>query len=327
MTSKLARSILAATFLAALTYGIARPATSRYEERRRAILAAANAERQRLGLTDRKALFARYPTPQIKLCRAVSVPPGAAAEVVIQGKFEPGTKFLIENDNLDVLKENLTAAEYRATVSAARTSGPSYANVHAFAPASAANARCLAVLIGGKYQWDFTAENGWRVLLRPVLQKPVSEAGKLPEQMYQAEFFRGAESRAFASFDAALDIAEAPSSDSYSAHLLSQPSEPPGMAELKRLQQQMMNMHKLSPAEQDQLIKRMEQLAASMEAQAGQQMARIQEQQRKMREVGCTELQFRLEPDAVKGHMACQNEQELARQVGIKGTVKFLGPW
>ena len=95
------------------------------------------------------------------------------------------------------------------------------------------------------------------------------------------------------------------------------------MAEREKLQQQMMNLDKLSEKEQEQLLKRMEQLAATMEAQATRQVAAMQERQRKLQELGCTEIHFRLEGVGWKGHLACQ----AGRPVNIKGAMKFIGPW
>ena len=330
MRGILARSMLAAAVVAALIIGIARSATSRYNEQRRAILSAAAAERKRLGLTDRKALFAAHPSPEIKLCRGVAVLPGATAEVVVQGKFEPGTKFLFENDSLEVVKENVGATEYRATVSAARNLGPNYAYLNAFAPVSAGNGRCLAVVVGGKYEWGFTAENGLRVRLTPVSQKAGQGSEGLPMQVYRAEFFRGTEAKPFASFDAALNMEAAPREDGYSADWSSAPrqeSSSKAEMEMKKLQQQMESMHKLTEKEQEQLIERMQKLAAGAMAEAVQQQTQMQQHERSLEELGCREIKFRLGAEGATGNLRCRDAQGVGRSVGVKGTMKFLGPW
>jgi len=318
VTNKLTETILAVAVVAALTFGVARSATNRYKERLQAIEATAQSERKRLGLTDKpKDLVAKYPTPEIQLCRLVTVLPGSTAEVVIKGKFAPGTKFLFENDIFGVVKETVTAGEYRATISAPRNSGPTYAYLHAFSPVSHGEVSCLAVLVGGKYQWEFTADNGWRIRLSPVSQKTSPDAKTLPEQFYRADFFRGAEAKAFITLDAKLNMVEAPPEDRYLAHLSVQ--QPKDMAELEKLQQRMQDMSKLSPQEMEQLMERMGQLAEKMADPNQGIMAGVQE----MTEMGCGEIRFRVQPDGVKGELACSGRGP----VPVKGTMKFLGPW
>jgi hypothetical protein len=154
---------------ALLIFGIARAANSHYAERRSAFFESQESERKRLGLTDWGQVKAKYPTPEVTLCHAAHMAPGATGDVTVRGKFVPGSKFLFENDDVEVVKETATATEYHATVRVAAATGPSYSPLHIFSAVSGIEASppCPAVYIGGKYEWDFTAQNGWQIKVRP----------------------------------------------------------------------------------------------------------------------------------------------------------------
>src|SRR5579864_759136 len=119
-----------------VVFGIARAANSRYAERRSAFFDSQAAERKKLQLADWSQVKAKYPTPEITLCHAAHVAPGGTAEVAVRGKFVPGSKFLFENDAVEVVKESATSTEYHATVRIASDIGPTYSPLHVFAPVS-----------------------------------------------------------------------------------------------------------------------------------------------------------------------------------------------
>ncbi len=170
---------------------------SRYEERLRAIRTELANERARLGL-DREALAEKYPTPEITLCPITRVVPGGSAELVTRGNFSPGTKFLIgdDRDNMEVVKEAITPTGYRATVKAAPDAPPGMVGLEAFA-LSGITSGCTAVYIGGKYEWDFSADNGWRIKLKMLNEGFTAKQEAQIKPVYCAEFYRGDETKPF----------------------------------------------------------------------------------------------------------------------------------
>jgi hypothetical protein len=318
--------LLAVTVL--LVMGVVRAGTNRYWEKRSALLEQLAAERKRLGLTDRVALFAKYPTPEIRLCRPLRVAPGAEADVVVGGKFAPGTKVLFDNDLIEVLNETVAPAEYRARIRVPAGIGPTFANAQMFAPVSGGNATCLAVYVGGKYEWEFTASNGWRLKVacpddsyRPDLSTP-------PVLECRAEFFRGAELKPFEVRNLHLNLTSVPHDDRYSGWMdENAPPETDYGAEMRRISERLQNP-KLSDAESERLTKQLETVMQAMMKQQQAAIAKMQapgyaqEVERKRAEFGCQRLEFQVRPQSIEGRLSC------GQKVGtpsLKGTMKFAG--
>jgi hypothetical protein len=57
---------------------------------------------------------------------------------------------------------------YRATVRIGTGAGPGTIGVQAFSPVSCAVQTAPAVYVGGRYEWDLTATNGWRLTLKTL---------------------------------------------------------------------------------------------------------------------------------------------------------------
>ena len=163
-SQKLAAVVVAILLVA----GVIRAVSDRFSERRDAILAACRSELKSAGLTA-EAAKKKYPTPELALCRCASVVPGGVGEVVVRGTFRQGTKFLFSSDKVQVVKEALVAApgqkesEYHATIKAAQLSLPEFISLQSFEPQLCRGISCAAVYIGGKYEWNFTADNGWKI--------------------------------------------------------------------------------------------------------------------------------------------------------------------
>lgn len=206
-----------------LLFGLGRAATSRYDEQVKAFLAACQAEQQRLGLAgyaNRKQLFAKFPSPEVALCRPVRIGPGETGEVVMKGKFAAGTKFLLDGETVEVVRESVVGDTYAATVKAGNFAGPSIATLRAMTPVSAGYAVCRpAVLVAGKYEWLLNASNGWRIRLyllsdgfeadaraRTMFRDgfPGNSSLSTPPGVYRAEFFKGAETKPFRLRDVSL---------------------------------------------------------------------------------------------------------------------------
>ena len=82
---------VAAIALIGLAFG--RAASSKFQEKTKAIYAQCRADLQKLGIT-RDAAKVKYFTPEIGMVTAACLPPGGTGQVVIKGKFAPGTKFV-----------------------------------------------------------------------------------------------------------------------------------------------------------------------------------------------------------------------------------------
>jgi len=300
-----------------LIFGIARASNSHYAEHRTAFFEAQEAERKRLGLTDWAQVRAKGPTPEITLCHAAHLTPGATGDVAIGGKFAPGSKFLFENDDVEVVKENATATEYHATVRVASGIGPAYSPLHVFSPVSGIEAKCPAVYIGGKYEWDFTAQNGWRIKLYPASDVFPKE-GSDPVVQYTAEFYRGTESKPFEVRALSLGLAGTLYGNSYGGGLAQSASASGGsQPDMQKIMQKMSDPS-TSPEEREKLATQM----MDLQQQMIQQVQSAQQQQQKDAEFGCQSMNFSGSADPVEGQVSCGPNGNLK----IKGTRRFLGP-
>ena len=198
MSKKSLYSFVGVTVASMLLLGIVRAGSSRNEDREKAFLEKCAAERKRLGL-DNATLKERYPTPEMG-CGCASTIPGGTAEVVARGNFLPGALALFDNEKVEVLKETIVAkkgeySEYRATIKVPPSARLDVVGLRIHYPVIGGNATCDAVYIGGRYAWDLTADNGWRIKLTPV--KEIRSGGECPQMTYRAEFYRSAESKPF----------------------------------------------------------------------------------------------------------------------------------
>ncbi len=118
-----------------------------------------------MGIT-RDAAKAKYPTPEIRMTTKACLMPGGTGDAAVNGEFAPGSSFVFENDNVDVVKENATATEYRATLKAAAGTGPQSAALLAITPVTAITARQdSAAVVAGRYEWTrHPAGSTWRHL-------------------------------------------------------------------------------------------------------------------------------------------------------------------
>ncbi len=336
-----------------LVLGIVRAATNHFVERRDALFKTCADDRARLGLSP-EVVHDRYPTPELTFCRFARVVPGGAGEVVVRGKFQQGTKFVFDNDKVEVVKETLVArsateSEYRASITVGQSSGPDTARLFSFSPVRCMSTNCEAVYIGGKYEWDFSADNGWVIKLKTI-DEPSSGERELTAT-YRAEFFKPGEAKPFevrniqvgvsgpgeyhgnikeGAGAAALqqkmmagmqNTSEAEQKDMEKRQKMAQ-------AEFEKLQAKLQNLANLSEAEQKELIARLEQVAKEM---AGAMLPKAaaesaQEMQKADRQFGCHIMNFWLKGNAVEGNMGCGEEVGKNGELNLKGTMKYLGP-
>lgn len=333
MANKTLRWLVAVGVVSLLAWGIVRAGTSRFEEQSKAILNQIRAERERLHLSAEE-LRARYPTPMVGLCRFARIAPGGAGEVVFGGNFQAGTKFLFDNDKIQVVREAFTVgaglrqSEYRASIKVAQSPEPDTARVVSFQPVTGAGAGCEVVYIGGKYEWEFTADNGWRIKLASMSQPTTGYAEEALTSLYRAEFYRGGETKPF---EVRVVVVGGTPAAGYFGNISQSEADSPSIeAEIGRLSQKMIDP-KLSERERGQLMKRQQELTAKMM----QQMEKmsdpkyVEELEKKKQEFGCHMMSFSLSGSTVEGIMRCGekvgNPENLGR-LELKGTMKYLGP-
>jgi hypothetical protein len=309
--------------LAMFSLAMGRAGLLRFQEKERAIRAECQAELKKLGLS-RDAAKAKYPTPSIGLVTSGCLLPGGTTEVVVKGKFAPGTKFVFQNDNIEVIKESLVGGEYRATVKAAAGTGSQTAAVTAITPVSCITARAeRAVTIGGKYEWILDAANGWRIIARTPADRacPAQSSG---DEAYDMSFYRKGETNPFQKRKATLSY------DPYSAtnYRFSISEDDPlvsaGMEDMQTLMKQMMDP-KLTDAQRDQVIKRLEQVQRQMQAnmQKMTDPSFAQQQEAKRKQFGCRNIDLAVQGGAAKGTLRCG--EAVGTDIAVTGTLRSLG--
>jgi hypothetical protein len=327
-TSKLSHALAVVSGLL-LLIGIARASTDEYAKKRETINEACATQRNQQGLTDRGSLYAKYPTPEISLTHLTRIVPGATVEVAVPGKFAPGTQFLFDNDALQVIQQSLTPTGYHATVRAAPGTGPGLAVLHAFTPESCAWAAAPAVYIGGKFAWELTASNGWRITLHLTDEKYQPAQSEPPTPLYSVQFYRGAETQPFETRDLTLLLTSS-ERNSYSGSLGE--SAPAGaqnpMAEIQEINKRIQDPH-ISDAEREKLTARISQLTQQMIQQQSAGLQQMQDPnyaknlQEKRAEFGCEEIQFQMNGTAAEGSVTCG---EKVGTLQFKGVMRYLGP-
>ncbi len=326
VNSRLIRNSALVCVIVLLAAGLTRASLKKFEQRRDAIMEASQKEQKRLGLTDRVGLYAKHPSPEIGLVSCLMLQPGATGELVVKGKFQPGTQFVISSDNIEVLKETATATEYRATIKALAGTGPDFAGIEAYTPVSGANDRSRnVVFIGGRYEWDLQAANGWRIKAHNEVDPRCGSGNDGDSSVkYMLEFFKGTETTPFAKREASLHYSQYDAT--YSFSISDQDEEAMDFeAEMKNMYAKMSNPN-LSDAEREKLMARMQTLTQKMMAGATD-MAAIQKkaaaEEAKKKEFGCRDMSLKVEAGgAVSGQVRCG--QNVGGQK-LTGTMRYLG--
>jgi hypothetical protein len=246
------------------------------------------------------------------------------------------------------VKDGLVGSDYHATIKVAQSALPDYANVHSYQPVRCMSASCPAVSIGGKYEWDLTADNGWHVKLEPADQ--LAGPPDRTASTYRAEFYHPGEAKPFevrnvdlachedqchgvigeGTQDAALKqkAVQGMMNRSPAEQQQSQAAVKQAQAEMAQLQQQMQNYTKLSPDEQKALMARMQEvskkMAAAMTPKASAEAQ--QELEKNKQEFGCAGMSLSPKGAVLQGTMACGEKVGQRGQLKLTGSVKYLGP-
>ena len=305
-----------------MTGAVVRAGRTKFWEKRKALSQADRADQERLGLgghANAKALYAKYPTPEVTLCKPITVSPGASAPVTLTGRFPEKTTFLVANDQVELEEGTLAAGRYttKATVSADAAAG--YAPIYAIAPVSGAYNMCPALFIGSISSYELTSP-GWTVKLTP--QSKTFEVGREDAKLlYVVAFTKEGEAAPFRKMTGRLMYRfdqETGKEISLTLDALAADGSPD--AELAAIQKKMSDpsFAKLPPAEMDRLITRMtvltEQQIKTMSAPDY-----AQKKQKEQDEFGCTSLSLTVNGEAVTGHAQC------GKSVGQNGQLRLTG--
>jgi hypothetical protein len=269
------------------------------------------------------------PTPTIAIEKAAALVPGGTAELIATQVTPAGATLRFRNPSLTIVKQSISGTTAHLTLSAAATALPveSYLEV---ITAGGKRTGARAAYIGGKWQIDATAANGWRVRLTPV--DTGSDSTTL---RFKAEFFKTDNAAPFQTLDASLTLPEG-AHPSYSVSLTEAAAANDCARDQARMGDLAKKMATASDAEQERLSAELETLQERLGTCMETQMAAMQEQlaklqdpayqkelQAKQDDFGCHGLYFTAaEGGAIEGTLGCGKN---VGQPKITGTMKYLG--
>lgn len=312
--------------LSIVTIGALRAGLGRFDQKRREIIESCNVEREKMGLNDRAALYGRYPTPELTLARAATLTPGGTSEIVVKGSFPAGTRFLLCSNSLEIVRENAGTGEYRATIKAPAGIGPESARLEAFSPVSGAfTSLDRAVTVQGKFTWDLTTSNGWRVKAVPADEPGASSENDAKH--YTMTFYKAGESTPFETRKAELRFDPYGGEWNYSFSISADTSTQDSFTqELQSISTKMSDPN-LSDEAREKLMAQMEKLQQKMQegmASMAQKMAdpNYQKQQEEAEATfGCRSIDISLQNGVVNGSLHCG--EKAGRSITLKGTMKL----
>jgi hypothetical protein len=309
--------------LSLLIVGLVRADLFRFQAQENTLRDASQKEREKLGITDANALKAKYPTPEIQLISGRCLSPGGTGEVVVQGKFAPGTKFVFENDQIEVLTENLGSNTYRATLKAAAGIGPESAAIWAITPVSGIVQRKeSAVIVGGRFEWNLKAQNGWRIIARTTEDQRCVNQSRQGENRYEMLFYKGEEKTPFEKRRASL-LFSVHSSTPYRFSIdEGDTAVNDSTAEISRLVQKMSDPG-LSDSDREKLMKQLEVFQTQMQAQMAKMTdpSYYKKQEQLKMEFGCGSMDLSLKSGNAQGQLHCSDK--VGRNLPVNGTVSM----
>jgi hypothetical protein len=303
----IARAVVVLTGLA-LAGGFLRAATdSTFRARQAELRKQWQADQQRLGYTPdgegRKKLYGDHPSPQIALCKATAMKPGASAAIEVTGTFPEGTVVLVDHDGAKLGAAAAGGSRFSTTVTLAPNLGPRFVTVHFFTPVSGATAHCAIAFANVAQGFDLKADNGWLVRATPKAASFELDRNGYALLDYAVDFSKPGEARPFQSMTARRQIQPGATDDGQFSLSLSEVGSG-AMAELTELQKKLADVEalmKMPDKERDALMDKLTRLS---EKAMQEQMAAVSDpvaMQRKQDEFGCQTLMLRLAPDGTVG--------------------------
>lgn len=255
------------------------------------------------GSAQQKALYGKYPTPELTLAKVLQVAPGQTATLSLTGKFPPQTTFLLENDQVTLATPQVAGTSLSAAVTAAPDAVPGYARLFAYAPVSGAWTALPAVFVGAPPTFDLKAGNGWTVKVVPQGKSFEVDASNASVS-YVAEFYKPGETKPFETAAGRLSIegTRAPS-DQWSFSITSGQAGS-AMEEMQAIQRQMGDVNafmKMTEKQRDALMAKLEAVSERMAKEGEAMMADPAAAQRKQDAFGCQYLSLTLAGANVTG--------------------------
>lgn len=272
------------------------------------------------GSAQRGALYAKYTTPELSLAKIVQLAPGGSAPLTVTGRFSPQTTFLVENDQVTLSAPSVASGKFTATVTAAPDALPAFAPLYAYAPVSGAWRQLPAVIVGTPPSFALTATNGWTIAVVPQ-EKVFKVDGSSASVTYKAEFRKPGESAPFetAMGTMTLDGGRTPSAGwSFS---IASADAGSAMAEMEAIQRQMGDgqaFMKMSEAQRDALMARLEKVTERMGKEAQAMIADPEAAQRKQDAFGCQYVSLDLAAAEVSGSISCGKDVGVLRVTGTR---------
>ena len=257
------------------------------------------------GSAQRKALYGKYPTPELRLAKVVSVAPGQSAKLSVSGTFPANTTFVMENDQVTLAEPVASATGFSATVTTAADAVPGFGRLFAYAPVSGAYTSVAAVFVGTPPSYALTASNGWTVKLQ-AKEKAFTLADSNATAAYVADFYKPGETTPFDSASGTWTIESRRPTDQLSMSLGA--GESGAMAELNALQKQMGDVQafmKMSDAKRDAFMDKLTTLTERVMQEQQAMVADPAEMQRKQDAFGCSYLTLTLQGPSVTGSVSC----------------------
>ena len=302
--------------LALVGFGLSRAAQYKFREKEQAVRREASEQLQKLGLT-RGAAKVKYFTPEISMVSAACLQAGGVGDVDIRGKFPPGTHFIFENDNIEVVKESLTPSGYHATLKAAPGIGPQSAGVQVIAPVTGLTAQHpRAAVVGGKFEFQLQAANGWKIVARTSGEQTCGDKNS-DGNPYEVLFYRNNEANPFEKRSAKLYYSLWESTNYRFAISQEDASAEDGQRKAQDLMRKMQDPN-LPPAARQALIQEM------LKAQEGT-LAKmkdpnyLQNIQAKQLGFGCERIELKVDAGAANGQMSCS--EKVGRRIAVTGTM------
>jgi hypothetical protein len=288
---------------------LVRAQSSGFQAKRAELRKQAEAAQQAEGLAgtaNRKALFAKYPTPEITLARPLVLAPGGTGALSVPGKFAPGTAVFAGSDAITLADVVVAAASVKASVTAKAGLPPQWARVYALAPVSLAET-WTPVFIGSPPAFSLTASNGWTVKVTPEA-KAFTVSEREARVSYKAEYFKPGETTPFQTASGPLEIGANSEMPGRYNLMLGAGQAGSAMEEYQELSKKMVAMMqagKVGTKEFDALQKRAEAAQARWMKEMEVQVADPASMQKKQDDFGCETISLTVDGARVTGSVSC----------------------
>jgi hypothetical protein len=126
---------------------------------------------------DRKKLYAKYPTPEVKLAPVpgggdlAELPVGTETTLVATGRFVPGSFAHLNCVGVEVVSQKITESRLEVRVRALNTALPGACELRVLSPVSLAYEDVVALRVLGTLQFELETANGLKTRMRVASQR------------------------------------------------------------------------------------------------------------------------------------------------------------